>query len=313
VQEGFSIPYASSCTYPALLNFITPKGADILVEGLRKRAFEPGYVADIPKHLTDGKRAIRHAPKITTEDRHINFHKMSSEEIVRRNRVLGRLWFYILPSRKRSWFGASQPSGNPNLAEKRVVCHKVSSMQLGLSLSAAKQHEKNLKGGKSQIKYFTMWDKQEQTEHRRAIERYGNAVLVPAGTFKLGSALDIVRIEEVTIEGANKMSAGKALFEVFDDIVKPQQDGKEGVDEKAGPGPQKEEGGKRSPAGAKPQSALNQNAWKYGVAIGLVFSMLPFHVPIIDDIIYLVFPFLDKREKPSPLPIASGRNLYEDE
>ena len=95
------IPNASQCTYEQLLNFITPKAAEILVQGIRNRLFILGPTrlhAASPSSETD--RHLRHAPKITTEDRQIEWTKWTTEDLIRRDRVLGRLWSFCQPKGK---------------------------------------------------------------------------------------------------------------------------------------------------------------------------------------------------------------------
>ena len=77
---------------------ITPKAAEMLVQGIRDRIFVPplhdvGWHEDDPQ-LTE----LRHAPKITPEDRHIDWGKWTAEEILRRHQVIGPLWNFAQSS-----------------------------------------------------------------------------------------------------------------------------------------------------------------------------------------------------------------------
>jgi hypothetical protein len=97
-QPGFEIPNASKCTYQELLDFITPKAAQMLVQGIRDRLFIPDSDQCVSSQGTNlsstakPDHPLRHAPKITADDRQINWNTMTAEEILRRDRVLGRLW-----------------------------------------------------------------------------------------------------------------------------------------------------------------------------------------------------------------------------
>ena len=100
---GLDIPNPESITPTELSAFLAPKGADLLVQGLRERVFSS-------KLESKGSSSLaRPAPKITPEDRHINWSKWSAEEILRRHRVVGPLW-------NRAYAGSP-----PNLSEKRVI------------------------------------------------------------------------------------------------------------------------------------------------------------------------------------------------
>ncbi|KAG2418464.1 hypothetical protein HFD88_001565 [Aspergillus terreus] len=88
---GFDIPNPESCTVPELLNIVAPKGAEILLEGIRKGLFVPP-VENAGWHSSDTKGSLIHATKITPEDRHVDWANWSWIEISRRNRVIGPLW-----------------------------------------------------------------------------------------------------------------------------------------------------------------------------------------------------------------------------
>jgi len=100
------IPNASQCTYQELLDFITPKAAEILAHGVRNRLFMPELNRQErgqdtrPSSSIETDRPLRHAPKITTEDRHIDWTNWMIEDILRRDRVLGRLWTFCQPTGK---------------------------------------------------------------------------------------------------------------------------------------------------------------------------------------------------------------------
>jgi methionyl-tRNA formyltransferase len=93
---GFIVPsYPHATTYKGLHDFITPKAAEMLVRGIRDRLFDPNRLGEISKSMPSPSypedRPTRHAPKITTNDRYIDFSTMTADEILRRHRALGRL------------------------------------------------------------------------------------------------------------------------------------------------------------------------------------------------------------------------------
>lgn len=77
-----------------LSSLVMPKAAKMLVDGLRNRVFlhplqDVGWCQD-DQQLT----AARRAPKITTEDRHIDWKTWTAENIMRKQSVIGPLWNY---------------------------------------------------------------------------------------------------------------------------------------------------------------------------------------------------------------------------
>ena len=69
---------------------VAPRAAEMLVQGIKDRVFVPPL-----QHVgwyKDQHSELRYAPKITTEDRHINWDKWTAEEILRRHQVIGPLW-----------------------------------------------------------------------------------------------------------------------------------------------------------------------------------------------------------------------------
>lgn len=88
---GFDIPNSGNCTVPELLEVVSPKAAEILVNGIRNHLFVPPIQAIQQSALEDESELI-HATKITPEDRHIKWNEWDREHISRRDRVLGPLW-----------------------------------------------------------------------------------------------------------------------------------------------------------------------------------------------------------------------------
>lgn len=77
---------------PDLLALVSPKAAEMLVRGLRDLVYVPPR-QDVGWNSTSGSvQAVRYAPKITTEDRHIDWNTWPAERILRTHRVIGPLW-----------------------------------------------------------------------------------------------------------------------------------------------------------------------------------------------------------------------------
>ena len=83
-------------TVPELLKQVAPAGADMLLKCIKRRLYLVDN--DNPEEMQDTKEtaaaaaAARAAPKITSNDRFINWETWTAEEIMRRHRVIGPLW-----------------------------------------------------------------------------------------------------------------------------------------------------------------------------------------------------------------------------
>ena len=81
-------------TVPELLEQVAPAGADMLLSCIKNRLYLNDN--DIPEQVRDAQEAAvaaaRVAPKITPNDRFINWETWTAEEIMRRHRVIGPLW-----------------------------------------------------------------------------------------------------------------------------------------------------------------------------------------------------------------------------
>lgn len=86
------IPNPETCTVSELGDFLAPKGAELLIQGIRDRLFMLSDDKDDPAEDTHNQDQHTWAPKIRREDSHINWHSWTGEEILRRQRVLGPLW-----------------------------------------------------------------------------------------------------------------------------------------------------------------------------------------------------------------------------
>lgn len=117
---GFEIPNPDSCTVPELLELVAPKGAEILVNGIRNRIFAPP-VKDAGWRAAEGGDLI-HAAKIKPEDRHINWASWTWTDINRRNRVLGPLWSKALVLN-------DSPDDSPSFKRKRIIFTKMEEVE----------------------------------------------------------------------------------------------------------------------------------------------------------------------------------------
>ncbi|EFQ98698.1 hypothetical protein MGYG_01716 [Nannizzia gypsea CBS 118893] len=87
---GFPIPDPDSCDLPRLLNIVSTKGAEMLVNGIRNRVFVPPL--NPIKQSTTDESVLRPANKIKPENRHIIWKLWSWDAIRRHQTVLGALW-----------------------------------------------------------------------------------------------------------------------------------------------------------------------------------------------------------------------------
>jgi methionyl-tRNA formyltransferase len=91
-QDGLlEIPDPFNCTHQNLLDLVTPKAAEMLVQGIRDKVFVPP-LQDVGWYHPE---RLLHAPKITSEHRKINWKHWKPSKIHRHHRALGRLWCNI--------------------------------------------------------------------------------------------------------------------------------------------------------------------------------------------------------------------------
>ncbi|KAK6433186.1 Methionyl-tRNA formyltransferase [Oleoguttula sp. CCFEE 5521] len=83
-------PIAGDATIAELVASLGQAGADMLTAVIVDRTYAPPYQAIASIDLAG--TPLQHAPKITPEDRRIDWSTWTSETILRRDRVLGRLW-----------------------------------------------------------------------------------------------------------------------------------------------------------------------------------------------------------------------------
>ena len=77
-----------------LSSVLAPLGAEMLMKAIRSRSFET-LPPPQPQKIDSTNAAPRPAPKLTSEDFHINWQTWSAAEILRRQQVLRRLWNHV--------------------------------------------------------------------------------------------------------------------------------------------------------------------------------------------------------------------------
>jgi methionyl-tRNA formyltransferase len=196
---GFEIPNWPNCTYTELLDFITPKAAEMLVKGIRNRVFVDGAAKaeDNPTKDTNNTHPLRHACKITTEHRHVDWLSMQPEEILRLDRVLGRPWSLH-----------QAHSGPP----KRIIFSGLSHWPNFWSTVQAFKERNRIKE-----------DDHVKNTFMSLLSRDGRLSMVPYVIGKdeivmcTSAPGGAISIKEITIEGQGKMSAAKAMQQLEGD------------------------------------------------------------------------------------------------
>lgn len=79
-------------TVPQLVALVAPRGAEMLVKGLKDRVYIPPIQHVGSPHVEEGGRPLREAPKIISKDRHIDWDTWTADRIIRTHHVLGPLW-----------------------------------------------------------------------------------------------------------------------------------------------------------------------------------------------------------------------------
>ena len=79
-------------TVPELTERTSREGAELLLHSIKEGAFLPPVEKKGNLLLDADLRAIKSAPKITPEDRHIDWRTWTAEKIFRTHSVVGRLW-----------------------------------------------------------------------------------------------------------------------------------------------------------------------------------------------------------------------------
>ncbi|KZF25628.1 methionyl-tRNA formyltransferase family protein [Xylona heveae TC161] len=102
---GIDIPNPETCKVQQLMEIVAPKGAEMLVQGIRDRVFVPPIEEAGWNHSGAEGGPFKMAPKITPADRHIDWASWSAKEIMRRAHVIGPLWSKaaILSGNNTTW------------------------------------------------------------------------------------------------------------------------------------------------------------------------------------------------------------------
>ncbi|KAF8865020.1 Formyltransferase [Acephala macrosclerotiorum] len=94
-QRPIRIPSPNTITCPELLEYMTPQAAEVLVAGIKDRVYVPPLI-DVGKGTYESRLSpdqLIHAPKISKEDRHINWLRDDAvTRITRRHRALGPMY-----------------------------------------------------------------------------------------------------------------------------------------------------------------------------------------------------------------------------
>ncbi|KAH8422874.1 methionyl-tRNA formyltransferase [Aspergillus melleus] len=118
-SPGLEIP--EDCTIPKLLDIVTPKAANILVDGIRKGLFvQP--LQDVGWRQSGTDEPLLHAGKIRPEDRHVDWANWTWAEISRRSRVVGPLWSNALVA-------SGDSTGVQSLQQRRVILTEIEKVE----------------------------------------------------------------------------------------------------------------------------------------------------------------------------------------
>lgn len=89
-SEQPGMPVGEDATVPGLVESLGQAGAEMLVRGIEEGVFVPP-LRNVRETLPEPED-LAHAPKISSQDREIEWANWSSSEVLLRDRVLGRLW-----------------------------------------------------------------------------------------------------------------------------------------------------------------------------------------------------------------------------
>ena len=87
-----------STTVHELATLLAPKGAKLLVEGIKQGIYIPPF-EDVSWCRTEDSQSIRLAPKIQPSDCHIDWASWTAADIMRKHRVIGPLWNFASSSK----------------------------------------------------------------------------------------------------------------------------------------------------------------------------------------------------------------------
>jgi methionyl-tRNA formyltransferase len=197
-----SVPNWEHCTYNELLDFVSPKAAGLLVQGLRDRVFIPPLRAvGLPTIQGDRNESLEYrmtrATKITPEDRKIDFLAWRGDRIYRHYRALGRLWtnVWIDPkTTKRLIFE------NITLIEKPILAWT----ENGEHRPSGASIERTDKEMNSVAPLYIVASKEANAWHPVMYVEDGNGVI-------FNTKDNAIRVGSITIEGQSRKAASNAL------------------------------------------------------------------------------------------------------
>ncbi|KAF4631066.1 hypothetical protein G7Y89_g7074 [Cudoniella acicularis] len=178
---GLPIPSPETFTYNDLLEFIKPKAAEMLVQGLRDRLFVPPLI-DVGHYES---KALKHAPKITPQDRQIQWSHMDAETIYRCHRALQRLWSNV-------WVDEN--------TEKRIIFEDLEPV-LSVEDKAKAKINDNKDDADSQC---IAYSDDQGVKRPLTFITDGNAVIITLNDQAL-------RVRSITLEGQKPKAASKLL------------------------------------------------------------------------------------------------------
>ena len=82
-------------TVPELLTLTAPKGAEMLVQSINTRLYLQSAKSSNSIQEDRGIVAARAAPKITSQDKFIDWNTWTAEVIIRRHLAIGPLWSFV--------------------------------------------------------------------------------------------------------------------------------------------------------------------------------------------------------------------------
>jgi hypothetical protein len=205
--------YPTYATADELITFMAPKGADLLVKGLKHRVYE----SDEPiihseasiLEITDNK-GIAHAPKITPNHRQIeSWADLDAASLLRKDQALGKLWdtttYDLWAHQCRQDFPKSEGKGQP-IRPKRVI----------------------FSGGFEEFKQPAFTESTEYFEDLKHVHSIlstdpppGQLIFLPRKRWLpkelliVTSDKKILRVKSCTLEGGKKEDGAKELYSVL--------------------------------------------------------------------------------------------------
>ena len=214
-------PISDDCTSVDLLQFITPKAAKLLVRGIADELYMPPLVAKSPSLARSHDQEIPRAPKITPEDKEI---KWKRGKVFTQFRALGRLWsncFIDANTTKRIIFESFTPvhyhASFPDWITMQKVKVDSEDMPVVKILDSEDRSEEEVSAQldpvlrhteteNRQAVHFILVSSGESQQEKMALYYIdeGNSVILSAGG-------QLLRVDEITIEGRSKQPASKAM------------------------------------------------------------------------------------------------------